>query len=175
MEPDKLYFFTATILEWKPLLKEDIYKDIIMDSLKFLVSKKRILLRAFVIMPNHIHLMWNILTPNHSSDVQRDFLKYTSQQIITLLKRRNDDYWLTQFRVNAVDRRYQVWERRPLAIELYAPDVKFQKLKYIHHNPVQEKWQLCKLPEEYKYSSAGFYYLEKMDWDFITHYLEYGM
>jgi len=68
-----------------------------------------------------------------------------------------------------------VSERYPLAIELYTPDVKFQKLKYIHHNPVQEKWQLCRLPEDYKYSSAGFYYLEKQDWDFITNYLEYGM
>jgi len=160
MEPDKLYFFTATILEWKPLLKDDNYKDIVISSLKFLVKEKRILLRAFVIMPNHIHLMWNILTPNRPSDVQRDFHKYTSQQIIAQLKIENDMYWLNQLRVNAVDRSYQVWERYPLAIELYTPDVKFQKLKYIHHNPVQEKWQLCRLPEDYKYSSAGFYYLE---------------
>jgi len=175
METEKLYFFTATILEWKPLLKEDVFKDIVMDSLEFLVAKKRILLRAFVIMPNHIHLMWNILSPNSPSDVQRDFLKYTSQQIIALLKERNDIYWLEQLRVKAVDRHYQVRERRPLAIELYTPDVKFQKLKYIHHNPIQEKWQLYNLPEEYKYSSAGFYYMDKMDWNFITHYLKYGM
>ena len=175
METEKLYFFTATILEWKPLLKEDVFKDIIMDSLEFLVTKKRNLLKAFVIMPNHIHLMWNILTPNNPSDVQRDFLKYTLQQIITQLKKRNDTFWFEQLLVKAGDRYYQVWEWRPLAIELYTPDVKFQKLKYIHHNPIQERWQLCKLPEEYKYSSAGFYYMTKTDWSFLTHYLEYGM
>ena len=28
-------FFTATILEWKHLLKADIYKDIIIESLPF--------------------------------------------------------------------------------------------------------------------------------------------
>jgi len=50
METEKLYFFTATILEWKPLLKEDVFKDIITDSLEFLVTKKRNLLKAFVIM-----------------------------------------------------------------------------------------------------------------------------
>jgi hypothetical protein len=33
-------FFTATILDWKPLLKEDKYKDTIVSSLKFLVDQK---------------------------------------------------------------------------------------------------------------------------------------
>jgi putative transposase len=42
-------FFTATILEWKQLLKQDKYKNIIIDSLRFLVLEKRITLYAFVI------------------------------------------------------------------------------------------------------------------------------
>ena len=33
--------FTATMHEWKPLLANDSYKDIIVDSLQTLVSKKR--------------------------------------------------------------------------------------------------------------------------------------
>ena len=39
-------YFTATIYEWKHLLAEDLYKDIIVDSLKFLVLKKWIELNA---------------------------------------------------------------------------------------------------------------------------------
>ncbi len=54
-------FFTATILEWKPLLQEDSYKNIILNSLQFLVNKKKIRLYAFVIMNNHIHLIWQPL------------------------------------------------------------------------------------------------------------------
>ncbi|MGZ3873593.1 MAG: hypothetical protein ACXVJD_11780 [Mucilaginibacter sp.] len=53
-------FFTATILEWKHLLKEDIYKDIIINSLTFLKKEKSIVVYGFVIMPNHIHLLWQI-------------------------------------------------------------------------------------------------------------------
>jgi hypothetical protein len=37
-------FFTATNLEWKKLLKPDKYKDIIIESLRFLVNEKRIIL-----------------------------------------------------------------------------------------------------------------------------------
>lgn len=73
-------FFTATIYEWQPLLHDDLYKNIIIESLQFLVSKKRIELNAFVIMSNHIHLIqaMNDFTP---SAIQGSFMKYTAQQI----------------------------------------------------------------------------------------------
>jgi REP element-mobilizing transposase RayT len=51
-------FFTATILEWKTLLQQDKYKEEIVKSLRFLVQQKRIKLYAFVIMNNHLHLIW---------------------------------------------------------------------------------------------------------------------
>jgi hypothetical protein len=35
-------FFTATILEWKHLLKPDKYKELIIESLRFLVREKRV-------------------------------------------------------------------------------------------------------------------------------------
>ncbi len=53
-------YFTATILDWHHLLKSDKYKDIIIQSLQFLVKEKRIELNAFAIMSNHIHLIWQI-------------------------------------------------------------------------------------------------------------------
>jgi len=68
-------FFTATILEWKPLLQEDKYKGIILDSLHFLVENKRIALYGFVLMPNHMHLIWHIAEGHKRENVQRDFLK----------------------------------------------------------------------------------------------------
>ncbi|MEO7312706.1 MAG: hypothetical protein ABIX01_20135 [Chitinophagaceae bacterium] len=53
-------YFTATILEWKPLLKPDKYKDIITGSLAFLVKENRVKVNGFVIMINHIHLIWQV-------------------------------------------------------------------------------------------------------------------
>jgi len=74
-------FFTATNLEWKKLLKPDKYKDIVINSLRFLVNEKRIILYAFVIMENHLHLIWQMQAGIKPADVQRDFLKYTAQKI----------------------------------------------------------------------------------------------
>jgi len=79
---------------------------------------------------------------------------------------------LEDLKVNANDRKYQVWERNPLSIDIYSIKAMEQKLKYIHENPLQEKWCLCKLPEEYKYSSASFYHTGKDEWGFLRHYLD---
>ena len=49
-------FQTVTCLEWKPILKEDRFKDIIMNSLSFLSKENRIIIYAFAIMSNHFHL-----------------------------------------------------------------------------------------------------------------------
>ncbi len=67
-------YFTATILDWKHLLKPDKYKDVIIQSLQFLVKEKRIELNAFAIMSNHIHLIWQIQQGYSKEIVQRDFL-----------------------------------------------------------------------------------------------------
>ncbi len=56
----KIGFYTATILEWKNLLKPDKYKDVITNSLRFIVEAKRAKIYGFVIMPNHLHLLWKI-------------------------------------------------------------------------------------------------------------------
>ena len=68
------HFFTATILEWKHLLKPDKLKDIIVDSLRFLVNEKRIEVFAFVIMSNHIHLIWRMQNDVEKTKVQQSFM-----------------------------------------------------------------------------------------------------
>jgi hypothetical protein len=45
-----------------------------------------------------------------------------------------------------------------------------QKLGYIHDNPLQQKWQLADLPENYKYSSARFYETGEDEFRLLTHY-----
>ena len=147
-------YFTATILQWKKLLKPEKYKDIIISSMKFLVTDKRVKLFCFVIMDNHIHLIWQMMWDIDPEAVQRDFLKYTAQRIKKNLQKNHPEV-LSQFKVDAKDREYQFWKRNPLSVELKSHAVFRQKLDYIHWNPV--KAGMCKLPEEYKYSSALFY------------------
>jgi len=79
-----------------------------------------------------------------------------------------DPLALEQYRVNAKDRMYQFWERNPLSVDLWTPAVFDQKLDYIHSNPLQEKWHLAEFPEDYRYSSAGFYFTGHDEFGLIT-------
>ncbi|MBL0309650.1 MAG: hypothetical protein IPP77_08240 [Bacteroidetes bacterium] len=69
--------------------------------------------------------------------------------------------------MNARDRQYPIWKRNSLSIDLFTEKVFLQKPDYIHDNPVQEKWGLSIFPEDYKYSSASFYYHGKDDFGFL--------
>ncbi len=160
-----LTFFTATILEWMPLLADDTCKDIVLDSLRFLVAEERVQLNAFVIMNNHLHLIWHILHPNMKADVQRDFLGFTAKAIIKHLKHTAPEM-LHSYQVNAGDRKNQVWERNPLSVDIWTEAVLRQKLSYIHNNPVKAGY--CTYPEEYRYSTAAQYNSLPDDWHFVT-------
>ncbi|HUS03366.1 MAG TPA: hypothetical protein VMY77_16615 [Chitinophagaceae bacterium] len=65
----------------KHLLKDDAYKQIIIDSLLFLKKEGSITVNAFVIMPNHIHLIWQIQDGYKADKIQLRFQKYTAQQM----------------------------------------------------------------------------------------------
>ena len=170
MSTQSPYFFTATILNWNPLFENNQYKNIIIDSLRYCVFNKDITINALVIMINHIHLIWRQQRENLQQNVKHDFLKYTAQQIIMDLTLFDPEH-LKKYKVNAGDRKYQVWERNPLSIELYSEKVFRQKLNYLHFNPV--KAGLCICPEDYYYSSARFYATGIDGFGFLRHYRDY--
>src|SRR5262249_20878895 len=51
------YFCTITVLDWTPILIEARYIDPIIESLEFSRTNKGLQLFAFVVMPNHLHLI----------------------------------------------------------------------------------------------------------------------
>ena len=109
-----LEFFKATCLNWQHLLSDTRHKEIVVDSLKFLVINKRIDLYGFVIMPNHVHILWSKKEEWLNKDVQQHFSKFTAQQIkFSLLATDPDE--LKNYRSTQSDREYQFWERRPFS------------------------------------------------------------
>ncbi|WP_246343618.1 transposase [Adhaeribacter radiodurans] len=123
---------------------------------------------GFVIMPNHLHLIWEFTQLNGKELPHASFMKFTSHQILIDLKKFHPEV-LPYFEVSLKTRKYQFWQRDSLPIHLYSPSVIFQKLDYIHNNPVQGKWLLAASPLEYKYSSASFYETGVDEFGFLTH------
>jgi REP element-mobilizing transposase RayT len=118
---------------------------------------------VFVIMPNHIHLNCRFTREYTISDMMRDFKRHTARQIIRQLQAENitDSLGLLQ-RLNKDERQeFKVWEDRYDARDVFSEEFLEQKVDYIHHNPCQPHWNLAEVPEEYPWSSARFYILDK--------------
>jgi putative transposase len=160
-------FFTAKILNWKHLLKEDEYKDIIIDCLKFLIDDKRVEVNAFIIMTNHVHIIWQPLQHYTLTQIQTSFITYIVKAIRKKLLQHQPDV-LETLKVNKYDRTYQIWKREPLSIGLFTEKAFMQKLNYIHNNAVAAR--LLNFAEEYKYSSTKYYLLNVDEFNILTHY-----
>ncbi|MBL7135804.1 MAG: transposase [Candidatus Marinimicrobia bacterium] len=78
-ESDYPYSITCTVIDWLDLIKHDVIKQIIIDSLRFLRDEKVIKIFAFVIMHNHLHLI--LSSENLSRNICR-FKSFTAKQII---------------------------------------------------------------------------------------------
>ncbi|MES2734215.1 MAG: transposase [Bacteroidota bacterium] len=171
MHLGEVYFWTSTIYQWKHLLKPDKYKQVIVESLDNLCQRSKIKVYGFVIMPNHIHVLWEMLEMNGREMPYASFQKYTAHFLQTDLRSHHPTI-LDLFYVAEKERVYRFWERDPLAIKIESRLVAEQKLTYIHHNPLQAHWNLATSPEAYSYSSAGYYEKETSGYPFLTHYVD---
>ncbi|RTL59378.1 MAG: transposase [Sphingobacteriales bacterium] len=144
----------------------DTNKQILLDSLQFLTDKNKIEVFAFVIMPNHIHFIWRMLAMNGKELPHVSFLKHTAHAFKKQLQK-EDNSTLADYAVDAHNKQYEFWQRDSLAVLLYSKEVTYQKLDYIHGNPLKEHWQLAKEPADYYYSSAKFYEQGEKDFVFL--------
>jgi len=162
-------FLTGTIFSWHHLLKDDEFKKVITDSFQWLTKEKKCIINAFVIMPNHVHLIWKISNGFERKDVQGALFSFTAHEFKKKIKR-NNPALLEDYLVNKVDREYEFWEREPMIKECWTEKFFRQKLSYIHFNPCQPHWNLTAVPENYKYSSAKFYETGIKEFNFLTHF-----
>lgn len=162
----EIYFWTATINQWHHLMSGNNFKEVVIGSLRHLSRTGSIEVFAFVVMPNHIHLIWRINRLNGKETPQGSLLKFTAHTFkkMLLAKAPNE---LGKYAVLANNKEYEFWQRDSLATHLYTRAVAMQKLHYLHNNPMAKHWQLCSTPAEYEYSSAHFYEGQEKRFDFL--------
>jgi REP element-mobilizing transposase RayT len=113
-------------------------------------------------MSNHLHLI--VFTEAlELSNVLRDFKKFTAYKILESINKEPEsrrEWLLHMFKyfaaVNSNNRNFQFWIQDNHPIELWSLPVIWQKLNYIHDNPVRAG--IVSDPTHYLYSSATDYY-----------------
>ena len=156
-EPDHLYFMTATIVGWRSLFIEPIYSKLILDSLTWLRSNARMLLFAFVIMPNHVH---TIVKPVNLmiGELTQIFGSFTAHAILKQLRLEGRSKLLSYFHNHRRDKRhnYSIWQDIQ-AENIYSEWFLHQKFEYLHNNPLHHKRYSDIERADYPLSSACYY------------------
>ena len=159
---DKTYFITSTVIDWIDVFTRKNHKLAIIDSLKYCHENKGLNIFAWCLMPSHLHLLANTEAGFELSDVIRDFKKFTSKKIIKQIEEEPEsrrEWMLKRFeysgKYNPKIKNYKFWQDGNHAIEIFSPSVTWQKINYIHNNPVEEYF--VSNAEDYLFSSARDY------------------
>jgi REP element-mobilizing transposase RayT len=156
-------------------------KQIIIDSFKFCIENKGLILYAYVIMSNHLHIIAKAdETVPSLSDIIRDFKKFTSHKIIDWMNNSGKEsrkQWMNlvfkyHAKYNKNNSIYQVWQQESRPKEIVLPRFARQKLNYIHYNAVRAGY--VDAPEDYPYSSYRNYYVEDREILIPVSILDYG-
>ncbi len=157
-DQNKAYFLTFTIVDWVDIFSRKVYRDIVIDSMKYCIEAKGLVVYGFVIMTNHVHLIARS-DNGKLSDTIRDFKKYTAKRILETIVTEPEsrrEWLLHRFAWNASQNArnsvHQVWTHENHTIEITSQSFFDQKLNYIHENPTRAGW--VERVEDYVYSSA---------------------
>lgn len=170
MRLGEVYFWTDTIKDWNRLLLSDVCKNIIIECWQNLVSRNKIRIYAFVIMPNHIHVVWEMIDMNGKEKPHASFNKYSAHQFLEYL--RTTTIPIKRYQEATTERKHRFWQRDALAVLLRSKETAEQKIDYIHLNPLQSHWNLVIKPEDYRWSSASFYEKGIDEFGILTDYRE---
>ena len=150
------HFMTNTVVAWLPVFSQPDFAEVVLDSWRFLQRERGIDILAIVIMENHLH--WIAVGPQLSKRVG-EFKSFTATTIIRQMQGKQYETLLQELRYyklrHKVDQTHLLWQEgsHPQVIE--SDDVMWQKIEYIHHNPLRRGY--VDDTTYWRYSSARVY------------------
>jgi len=141
---DSLYFITSTTVNWVDVFIRDVYREIILNSIKYCQKEKGLDVYSWCLMTSHLHM----IVGSHKSpldDIIRDFKSFTSYELksaITFNETESRKEWMLPIFIEAGRRnfnnvKWQFWQQNNHPIVLDTNESFDNTLNYIHMNPVE--------------------------------------
>jgi REP element-mobilizing transposase RayT len=161
--PEGVFFGSFAVVEWIDVFTRNDYKNTLIESLAFCQREKGMEIYAWCIMTNHLHLVFRSVNGQKPELLLGDFKRFTSKEVVKAIKENpgesRKEWLLEQFKKAGASssnvKEFQFWQHNNKPIELWSNKVLFEKINYIHNNPVDEG--LVYYPQDYVYSSAKEY------------------
>ncbi len=149
-EPGVAHYLTFSCLRRQQLLSKDRTRLWLIDSLTKANAKHGMHLWAWVIMPEHVHLLVWPTMPYSIAAYLRSFKTPMAKKAITHLRTEAPTFLS---RLQSADGAFHFWQIGPGYDEnVSEPRRVHEIIEYIHNNPV--KRGLCLAPEDWRWSSA---------------------
>ena len=155
--PGHAHFLTFSCYQQLPLLNRERTRRWLIEAVTEAKDKYKYALWAYVIMPEHAHLLVYPLDQVYNISL---FLKAIKQSVSRRAKcylQEKNPNWLNKLTVERGTRKvFKFWQTGPgYDRNINSEKELYEKIHYIHNNPV--KGGLVLIPEEWRWSSASWY------------------
>lgn len=160
---DEFYFVTFTVINWLDVFTREEYRNIFLNSIRYCQKEKGLLVGAYCIMTNHVHMIVGSEGQHRIENIIRDMKSFTSRHIRKYME--NNPFesrkeWMLKLMMEAGNLKsnnndFQFWQQHNHPIELSTSSILQQRLDYIHNNPVEAGF--VDNPADWVHSSARDY------------------
>lgn len=157
-EPGQLHELTFSCYQRMPLLTNDVWRGLLCRSVDRAVERTSYRLIAFVLMPEHMHLL--VLPTLNTVRIDK-FLSAIKQPHSVRIKRilqQSQSPLLNRLTVQERPGKtsFRYWQEGPgYDRNLFSEKAVISAIDYIHENPVRRG--LCRTATDWKWSSARWY------------------
>ena len=112
------YFTTSTVVGWLEVFTRDMYKDILLDSIRFCQKNQGLSVHAWVLMTNHLHMICSFHAKQEPGLVLKNMKSFTAIKLIDAIinnrKESRKEYMLNLFEAegkkSSSNQRFKFWE-----------------------------------------------------------------
>ena len=163
---DKLYFISFSVVHWIDVFIRNDYKEVLLESWRFCQKEKDLEIYGWCIMTSHVHMI--VGTKGRPLDkIIGEMKSFTSTSLRKIIKehpaesRKEWMLWMMEKagKKNSSNNDWQFWQQHNKPLEILNAEMFYQKLNYIHHNPVEAGF--VEKDEDWAYSSAKDFHGKK--------------
>ncbi len=158
-----VYFTTSTVVGWLDVFTRDVYREILLESIRYCQRNQGLSVHAWVLMTNHLHMICSVRENKDPALVLKNMKSFTAikmmDAIINNPAESRSAYMLDVFEAagkkSSSNFRFKVWEHENHPVLSDSTEIYNQKMHYLHLNPVTAGF--VREPWHWKYSSAVDY------------------
>ncbi len=163
---EKLYFISFAVVNWIDLFIRKEYKEIVLESWRYCQVEKDLEIYAWCIMSSHLHMIIGS-KGRPLEKIVGEMKSFTSRALRKAIAEHSGESrreWMTELMEraginNSNNNDWQLWQQHNKPIELLTMEMFYQKMEYIHRNPVEAGF--VENEEDYLCSSARDFYNKK--------------